>query len=86
MTKCYVFHRKVCVSGPVELHDGHLQLRIPLNEGGKHLAEYAGSIGVIEEGELVVEILPWLAESLKIKEGSIVTVDNHDKKFRITPN
>ena len=72
------------LSGPVELVDGKLLLRIPTALGGAQLAAAAGRIGRIEEDELIVEILPWLATKLGIREGTIVDVDNRGGKFNIT--
>ncbi|MFL5563252.1 MAG: hypothetical protein ACJ79K_17435 [Gemmatimonadaceae bacterium] len=73
------------LSGPVELVEGKLVLRIPTAEGGAQLAAAARGIGRIEDDELVVEILPWLATKLRIREGTIVAVDNRGGKFNITP-
>lgn len=71
------------LSGPVEKLDGQLFLRIPLAAGGNELVDCSRGIGSVANGMLIVEILPWLAEKLKICEGSLVTVDNRKGKFNI---
>jgi len=73
------------LTGPIEKIDGRLFLRIPLAAGGGELVECSRGISTVADDMLVVEILPWLAEKLKIGEGSLVTVDNHDGKFNIQP-
>ena len=74
----------VSIEGPVELHDGQLMLRIPLDAGGDVLAPYAEGIGEISGNTLNVVIQPWLAEKLRISADSIVIVDNRNGKFTIT--
>lgn len=76
--------KKVSIRGPLENVGGKMLLQIPLEAGGLDLAPAAGKIGRIENGFLIVEILPWLAEKLNIHPGSIVAVDNLENKFRIT--
>jgi hypothetical protein len=71
------------LTGPVEKFDGRLVVRIPLEAGGSELVECSRGISTVADGLLNVEILPWLAEKLKIREGSLVTVDNRDGKFNI---
>jgi hypothetical protein len=74
----------VSIEGPVELIDGNLILRIPLEVGGKELAPLARGIGEIQGEYLQVVIKPWLAEKLRIGAGSLVFVDNKNGKFTIT--
>jgi hypothetical protein len=74
----------ISLEGPLELHDGKLTLRIPLGAGGAKLAPFAKGIGEVDGGYLNVVIQPWLADELRIAEGSLVVVDNHDGKLRIT--
>ncbi len=74
----------ISIEGPVELVDGNLMLRIPLSAGGDQLAPLATRIGRIEGDCLCVIIQPWLAEKLRIHEGSLVVVDNKNGKFTIT--
>jgi hypothetical protein len=74
----------VSLEGPVELVDGELVVRIPLSAGGDKLAPLARGIGQVIGDCLVVEIRPWLAEKLRIGEGSLVVVDNRNGKFTIT--
>jgi hypothetical protein len=74
----------ISIEGPVELIDGKLTLRIPLAAGGDKLAPFARGIGEIDSEYLNVVIPPWLAEKLRIGAGSLVFVDNKDKKFNIT--
>jgi hypothetical protein len=74
----------VSLTGPVELVDDHLALRIPLAAGGDRLAPLARGIGVVEGDYLVVVILSWLAEKLDVRAGSLVDVDNRDGRFTIT--
>jgi ribulose-5-phosphate 4-epimerase/fuculose-1-phosphate aldolase len=74
----------ISIEGPVELIGGELTLRIPMSEGGQELAPFAHGIGQIEGDYLNVVIKPWLAEKLRITEGSLVLVDNQNGKFTIT--
>lgn len=74
----------ISIEGPVELIDGNLILHIPLSAGGQQLAPLAVGIGQIEGDFLRVVIKPWLAEKLRIGEGSLVVVDNKNGKFTIT--
>ena len=74
----------ISIEGPVELINGNLTLRIPLSAGGNQLAPFAHGIGQIEDDFLCVIIKPWLAEKLRIGEGSLVVVDNNNGKFTIT--
>ena len=74
----------VSIEGPVELIDGNLIIRIPLEVGGRELAPLARGIGEIEGEYLQVVIKPWLAEKLRIGAGSFVFVDNKNGKFTIT--
>lgn len=74
----------ISVEGPVEMVDGALLLRIPMGAGGEGLAGFAGRIGRIEGDCLCVTIPAWLAEKLRVGEGSLVVVDNRGGKFTIT--
>ncbi len=74
----------ISIHGPVELVDGNLTLRIPLEVGGAELAPLARGIGEVEGEYLTVIIKPWLAEKLRIGAGSLVFVDNKNGKFTIT--
>ena len=74
----------VSIEGPVELIDGDLILRFPLEVGGRELAPLARGIGEIQGEYLQVVIKPWLAEKLRIGAGSVVFVDNKNGKFTIT--
>ena len=74
----------ISIEGPVERIDGNLTLRIPLSAGGDRLAPLARGIGQIEGDYLCVVIRPWLAEKLRIEEGSLVFVDNKNGKLTIT--
>jgi hypothetical protein len=74
----------ISIEGPVELVSSELMIRIPLSAGGDQLAPLAREIGQIEGDCLCVIIQPWLAEKLRIGEGSLVVVDNKNGKFTIT--
>ncbi|MHB1050642.1 MAG: hypothetical protein ACYC09_11215 [Bacteroidota bacterium] len=71
------------LEGPLELIDGQLVLRIPLSVGGDKLASVAQRISRVDSEYLNVTIQPWLAEKLRISEGSLVVVDNKNGKFNI---
>ena len=73
------------LSGPVESVDIKLVLRIPLAAGGDQLVAASRGIGVVVDDYLEVSIAAWLAQQLGIAEGSVVTVDNRDGQFNITP-
>ncbi len=74
----------ISLEGPVELVDGKLLIRIPLAAGGDKLAPLARGIGETDGEYLKIVIQPWLAEKLRIGEGSLVVVDNKNGKFTIT--
>ena len=74
----------ISIEGPVELIDGDLMIRIPLSEGGKELAPLARGIGSIQGDCPCVVIKPWMAEKLRIGNGSLMVVDNRNGKFTIT--
>jgi hypothetical protein len=73
------------LKGPVLKLDGQLVLLIPLAAGGDEFITCSRGIGVVEGEFLKVVIKDWLAQHLKIYEGSIVCVDNENGKFNITP-
>ncbi|HKN66043.1 MAG TPA: hypothetical protein VJW73_07185 [Gemmatimonadaceae bacterium] len=75
----------VSLQGPVELVDGTLMLRIPLEAGGAALQTAARGISTVDEACLNITIPDWLAAKLGIAEGSIVAVDNRNGKLNITP-
>lgn len=79
-----MWRKKVSLEGPIELIEGKMVLAIPLSAGGDVLARYAKGIGTVEGETLVVEIQPWLAEKLNVQVGSLLIVDNHEGKFRMT--
>ena len=74
----------ISLEGPLESIDGQLTLRIPLEAGGDKLAPYARGIGEIDGDCFKVIVQPWLAEKLRVGDGSLVLVDNKDGKFTIT--
>ena len=74
----------ISLEGPVEMWNGELTLRIPLEAGGAALMDCARGIGQSDGEYLNMVIKPWLAEKLQISNGSIVIVDNRDGKFNIT--
>ncbi|MFZ0882693.1 MAG: hypothetical protein WAN14_04795 [Candidatus Acidiferrales bacterium] len=71
--------------GPVEKIDGKLSLRIPLAAGGDEFVACSRGISEVKDGFLIVEIQEWLAGLLRIEEGDLVSVNNADGKFNITP-
>jgi hypothetical protein len=79
-----IVRKILSIEATVELVDGSLVLRIPLSTGGDQLAPLARGIGQIKGEYLCVVIQPWLAEKLRIGEGSLVIVDDTNKKFTIT--
>lgn len=74
----------ISIQGPVEVVDGKLMLRIPLDAGGEQLAPLARDIGSVVGDYLEVIIQPWLAATMRIVPGSLVCVDNKNGKFTIT--
>jgi len=73
------------LSGPVDLVDGRLLLRIPLEHGGDQFVAASRGIGLVVGDELHVAIPEWLAKQLGIGEGTIVDIDNRNGKFNIRP-
>lgn len=73
------------LQGPVEKIDGKLMLLIPLDAGGDRFIDSSRGIAEVEGKYLKIIIQDWLADMLRIKEGSIVTVSHKDGKFNIQP-
>jgi hypothetical protein len=71
------------LTGPVEVVDGILTLKIPLVAGGDKLVALTQGLGRVEGEFLVIPIYPRIAELLGIVEGSLVTVDNHNGEFNV---
>ncbi len=71
--------------GPVQRIDGKLALLIPLEAGGDQFIECARGISEVQGEFLRVTIPEWLSGMLRIEEGSLVSVDNENGKFNITP-
>jgi hypothetical protein len=71
------------LQGPVEMLDGHLTLRIPLEAGGDKLIACSRGISEVHGDYLNVDIPEWLARKLKIAEGDMVSVNNANGKFNI---
>ena len=74
----------ISLEGPVELIDDDLTVRIPFDVGGDKLAPFAGKMGKVDGAYLNVTIQPRLAKKLKISDGTLVSVDNHNGKFTIS--
>ena len=71
--------------GPVEKVDGKLVLSIPLSAGGDQFIEWSKGISELNGEYLKITIPEWLAGTLRIDAGSIVSIDNKDGKFNIRP-
>jgi antitoxin component of MazEF toxin-antitoxin module len=74
----------ISLEGPVELLNGNLALRIPLDAGGDILTPLAKGIGEADDEYLNIIIPHWLAEDLRISEGSLIFIDNKNGKLNIT--
>jgi hypothetical protein len=73
------------LQGPVEKIDGKLALRIPLEAGGDQFIDCTRRISQVDSQFLIIFIPEWLAGSLRIEEGSVVSVDNANAKFNVRP-
>jgi hypothetical protein len=73
------------LQGPVEMIDGKLTLLIPLAAGGDQLIECSRGISEVEGEYLKIIIPEWLAGTLRIANGSLVSVNNENGKFNIHP-
>ena len=71
------------LQGPVERRENRLVLRIPLNAGGDKLQLIAKAASFVEDGNLVVLLPEWLAQRMKIDEGSEVYIDDRWGKLNI---
>ncbi|MDP1578831.1 MAG: hypothetical protein Q8M02_01045 [Candidatus Didemnitutus sp.] len=56
---------------------------IPLAVGGSDLIQCTKGIGVVDGHFLKIEVQPWMAEKLGISEGTIMSVDTTEGKFRM---
>jgi hypothetical protein len=65
--------------------NGEPVLLIPLAAGGRELAKCSRGISEITGDCLRVVIRPWLAEKLRIGDGTLVRVDNRNGKFNVAP-
>jgi hypothetical protein len=74
---------ELALEGPVEKKDGKLVLLIPLEAGGDQFVESTRGISEIEGEYLKIVIEDWLADLLRVREGSIVAVRHKDGKFNI---
>ena len=74
----------VALEGPVERRGDRLVLRVPLAEGGERLKAAARETAYEEDGSLVVVLPEWLAERMRLHEGSAVHVDNRWGKLNIS--
>jgi hypothetical protein len=73
------------LQGPVEKIDGKLTLVIPLEAGGDQFIECSRGISEIQGAFLRITIPEWLSGTLRIEEGTLVSVDNENGKFNIHP-
>ncbi|HEY1731566.1 MAG TPA: hypothetical protein VGG15_07445 [Terriglobales bacterium] len=73
------------LTGPVEKVDGKLMLVIPMDAGGDRIYPFCKEISQVDGDNLRIMIPDWLAGTLRIDEGSIVSVDNRNSKLNITP-
>lgn len=71
------------LEGPVESVNGVLTLLIPLSEGGDKFVGCCRGISDVEGDVLKITIPEWLAGTLRIEEGDLVSVDNANGKFNI---
>lgn len=71
------------LEGPVERREGQLVLRVPLDAGGRKLQSVARTISFVEGDKLVVLIPEWLAEKMKLDEGTEVHLDDRWGKLNI---
>lgn len=71
------------LKGPVETQNGELVLLIPLAAGGREMIGCSHGISEIDGDYLKIVIRPSLAEKLRIKDGSLVHVDNQNGKFNV---
>jgi hypothetical protein len=73
----------ISLRGPIEREGSRLVIRIPLSDGGDELHMVCHDISEIDGDDLVVPIPDWLAEKIRVGEGTMVNVDNRDGKFTI---
>jgi hypothetical protein len=74
----------ISLHGPIEREGSRLVLRIPLDQGGGDLHLVCEQISEIDGDDLVVPIPRWLADKIRVGEGTIVHVDNRGGRFNIT--
>lgn len=58
-------------------------MRVPLDIGGRKLQNVARTVSFVEDGKLVVLIPEWLAERMRLDEGTHVHVDDRWGKLNI---
>jgi hypothetical protein len=74
----------ISLHGPIEREGDRLVLRIPLAAGGDQLRLVCEGISEIDGEDLVVPIPNWLAEKIRVAEGTEIFVDDRGGKFNIT--
>ena len=72
------------LEGPIELVNGKLTLLIPLEAGGDQFVECSRGISEIQGDHLKIVIPEWLADSLRVEAGDMVSINNANGKFNIT--
>jgi hypothetical protein len=73
------------LQGPVERIGRELMLRIPLAEGGDRLVDCSRGFGRVNGDHLEFAIPRWMAEKLKLKEGTVVVIGREDTGVTIQP-
>jgi hypothetical protein len=74
----------VSLHGPIEREGLRLVIRIPLDQGGCDLHLVCQQISEIDGDDLVVPIPFWLADKIRVGEGTIVHVDNRGGSLNIS--
>ncbi|MGI4826775.1 MAG: hypothetical protein ACRYFU_01065 [Janthinobacterium lividum] len=71
------------VQAPVERREDRLVLRIPMDAGGDKLQLVARASSFVEGDDLVVLLPEWLAQRMRLAEGSEVHLDDRWGKLNI---
>ena len=73
----------VSIDGPIEMIDGRMLVRIPLEPYGKSLVDCTQSLSFIADDHLCIEIHEWMLEKLEMNAADLLHIDNANGEFNM---